>query len=147
VYPFGTVPGYRYNLETILKVTSECLNSPSGVEPLLRKYQHSRERRIDDGEDGGPDVSTLRRWLKKLATPLSILLLFLSARKHFMAAANRYFMVIFLSASLMIQLLMKPLAGHDTLSPTTTVTEHLNQVKGVVSLQQNLNFYNQEHPP
>lgn len=147
VYPSDILPGYRYNLETILKLTSECLNSPSGFELAFRKYQHNRERLIDDGEDGGPDVSTLRRWLKSIATPFSILLLFLSALKQSMAAANPHYAVIFLSASLVIQLLAKSLAGRDTLSPTMPVTDNLNQVNGVVSSQQNLNFYNQEHPP
>ncbi len=146
-YPPDILPGYRYHLETILKLTSECLNSPSGVEPAFRKYEHSRERRIDDGEDGGPDVSTLRRWLKALSAPLSILLMFLSALKQSMAAANPHSAVIFLSASLVIQLLTKPLVVHDTLSPTMPVTDNLNQANGVVFSRQNLNFYNQEHPP
>lgn len=147
VYPSDILPGYRYNLETILKLTSECLNSPSGVEPAFRKYQHGRERRVDDGEDGGPDVSTLRRWLKSLAGPVAVLLLFLSARKPFMAAANLYSSAVFQSASLAVQLLTRPLAEHATLSPTMPVTDNLNQANGVVFLQPNLNFYNQEQPP
>jgi len=147
VYPSDILPGYRYNLETISKLTSECLNSPSGVEPAFRKYQHGRERRIDDGEDGGPDVSTLRRWLKTLSASFSILLLFLSTLKQSTAAANPHSAVIFLSASLVIQLLTKPLVGHATLSPTMPVTDNLNQANSVVFLRQNLNFYNQEHPP
>ena len=147
VYPSDILPGYRYNLETISKLTSECLNSPSGVEPAFRKYQHGRERRIDDGEDGGPDVSTLRRWLKTLSASFSILLLFLSTLKQSTAAANPHSAVIFLSASLVIQLLTKPLVGHATLSPTMPVTDNLNQSNSVVFLRQNLNFYNQEHPP
>lgn len=141
------LPGYRYGLETISKLTSECLNSPSGIEPSLRQYQHNRELRIEDGEDGGPDVSTLRRWLKALSAPLSILLLFLSAMKRSMAAARPYSAIIFLSASLVIQLLTRSLVGHDTLSPTMPVTDNLNQANGVVFSRQNLNFYNQEHPP
>lgn len=113
----------------------------------MRCYQHSRERRIEDGEVGGPDVSTLRRWVKALSVPLSILFLFLSALKHSMSAANRYSAIIFLSASLSMQRLIKPLAGHETLSPTMPVTDNLNQANGVVFSQQSLNFYNQEHPP
>lgn len=147
VYPPDILPGYRYNLETIFQLTSECLNSPSGIEPALRSYQYSRECRIEDGEVGGPDVSTLRRWVKALSAPLSILLMFLSALKQSMAAANPHSAVIFLSASLVIQLLTKPLVGHDTLSPTMPVTDNLNQANGVVFSRQNLNFYNQEHPP
>ena len=113
----------------------------------MRSYQYSRECRIEDGEVGGPNVSTLRRWVKALSAPLSILLMFLSALKQSMAAANSHSAVIFLSASLVIQLLTKPLVGHDTLSPTMPVTDNLNQANGVVFLRQNLNFYNQEHPP
>ena len=64
-----------------------------------------------------------------------------------MAAASPYSAVIFLSASLVIQLLTKPLAVHDTLSPTVPVTDNLNQANGVVFSRQNLNFYNQEQPP
>jgi hypothetical protein len=141
------VPGYRYHLETIFQLTSECLTSPSGIERALRSYQHSRERRIEDGEIGGPDVSTLRRWLKALSAPLSILLLFLSTLKRSMAAAKPHSAVIFLSASLAIQLLTKSLAGYNILSPTMPVTDNLNQSNGVVFLRPNLNFYNQEHPP
>ena len=147
VYPSDILPGYRYNLETISKLTSECLNSPSGVEPAFRKYQHGRERRIDDGEDGGPDVSTLRRWLKTISASFSIFLLFLSTLKQSTASANPHSAVIFLSALLVIQLLTKPLVGHATLSPTMPVTDNLNQANSVVFLRQNLNFYNQEHPP
>ena len=113
----------------------------------MRNYQYSRECRIEDGEVGGPDVSTLRRWVKALSSPLSILLLFLSALKQSMAAANPHSAVVFLSASPAIQLLTKALAVHDTLSPTVPVTDNLNQANGVVFLRQNLNFYNQEQPP
>lgn len=113
----------------------------------MRSYQHSRECRIEDGECGGPDVSTLRRWLKVLSVPLSILFLFLSALKQSMAAATPPSAVMFLSASLLIQLLTKPSAGQNTLSPTMPVTDNLNQANDVVFSQQNLNFYNQEHPP
>lgn len=147
VYTSGILPGYRYNLGTISKLTSECLNSPSGIEPALRNYEHSRECLIEDGKCGGPDVSTLRRWVKLLSVPLSILFLFLSALKQSMAAANPHPAVVFLLDSLAIQFLTRPLAGHDTLSPTMPVTDTLNQANNVVFSQQNLNFYNQEHPP
>jgi transcriptional regulator with XRE-family HTH domain len=63
----------------------------------LRSYQHSRECRIENGGCGGPDVSTLRRWLKALSVPLSILFLFLSAIKQSMAAATPPSAVMFLS--------------------------------------------------
>ncbi len=64
-----------------------------------------------------------------------------------MAAANLYSSAVFQSASLAVRLLTRPLAGHATLSPTMPVTDNLNQANGVVFLQQNLNFYNQEQPP
>lgn len=82
VYPSDVLPCYRHNPETISSLTAACLQTPSSIELALRNYQHARERRIEDGEAGGPDVSTLRHWLKKLSDPASILSLFLSARER-----------------------------------------------------------------
>jgi len=113
----------------------------------LRNYQHGRERRIEDGESGGPDVSTLRRWLKSLSVPVSILSLFLSAQEQLLATASALIMVILLAASLATKLLARTLSGYNTLSPKAPVTDPTNQANGVVSSQNDLNFYNQEHPP
>ncbi len=147
VYPSDMLPGYCHNPATILQLTADCLKAPFGIEKALRNYEHARERRIEDGENSGPEVSTLRRWLNRISDPVSILSLFLSAQKQFLATANHRIMVVLLVASLATQLLAMPLAEHDTLSPTAPVTDSLNQVKGDMSSQNDLDFYKQEHPP
>lgn len=147
VYPSDVLGRYRHNPETISSLTTACLQAPSSIELALRDYQHARERRIEDGEAGGPDVSTLRRWLKMLSDPASILSLFLSARERLPSTEARLIMVILLVASFATKLLIMPSAEHDTLSPKAPVTDEVNQAIYGASSQNELNFYNQEHPP
>ena len=147
VYPSDVLPRYRHKPETISSLTTPCFQTPSSIELALRNYQHTRERRIDDGEAGGPDVSTLRHWLKRLSDPASILSLFLSARERLPATAARLTMVVLLVASFATQLLIMPSAEHDTLSPKVPVTDSINQPNNGASSQNDLNFYKQEHPP
>lgn len=147
VYPSDVLPRYRHNPETISTLITSCLKASSSLEQSLRNYQHSRERRIEDGESGGPDVSTLRRWLKSLSVPVSILSLFLSAQEQLLATESAIIMVVLLAVSLATQLLARPLAARDTLSPKAPVTAPTNQANGGVSSQNDHNFYNQEHPP
>lgn len=147
VYPSDVLGRYRHKPETISSLTTACLQAPSSIELALRNYQHARERLIEDGEAGGPDVSTLRCWLKKLSDPASILSLFLSARKMFPATEALFIMAVLLATSFATQLLVMPSAEHDTLSPKAQVTDLQNQANDGVSSQKDLNFYNQEHPP
>jgi len=147
VYPSDVLPRYRHKPETISSLTTACLQVPSSIELTLRNYQHARERRIEDGEAGGPDVSTLRCWLKKLSDPASILALFLSARKRLPATEARLIMAVLLVASFATQLLVIPSAEHDKLSPKAPVTDSINQANDGASSQNDLYFYNQEHPP
>lgn len=146
-YPYDVLPGYHNNPAIISKLTAACLGEPSGLERAMSRYQFDRELRIEDGESGGPDVSTLRRWLRKLSEPASVLSLFLSAKKQFIAPINPPIMVVFLVISLATQLLGMPLGSQDDSSPTLPVTGHLNRVNGCVSLQKDDNFNSQEHPP
>lgn len=146
-YPYDVLPGYRHNPAIISKLTAACLSEPSGLERAMGQYKCDRELRIEDGESGGPDVSTLRRWLRKLSEPASVLSLFLSAKKQLTAPINPPIMVVFLAISLATQLLKMPLASQGDSSPTAQVTENLNRVNGCVSSQKDQNFYNQEHPP
>ncbi|MEW6710665.1 MAG: hypothetical protein AB1403_12640 [Candidatus Riflebacteria bacterium] len=124
-----------------------CLNSPSGLEQALCSYQHARENRIEDGQATGPEVSSLRRWIKKLSDPQSILSQFLSARRMLSSAERRLIAVIFLTMPLAIQLLAAPLLAQKKSSPIAPVTSSLNQVNGDAVSQNDLNFYPQEHPP
>lgn len=146
-YPYDVLPGYRHNPAIISKLTAACLGEPSGLERAMSQYQCDREFRIEDGESGGPDVSTLRRWLRKLSEPASVLSLFLSAKKQFIAPINPPIMVVFLVISLATQLLEMPLGPENYSSPTLPVTEHSNRVNGCVSSQKDDNFNYQEHPP
>ncbi|NCB85767.1 MAG: hypothetical protein EOM44_14945 [Bacteroidia bacterium] len=147
VYPSDVFPRYRHNPETILTLTTVCLKASSSLEQSLCNYQHGRERRIEDGESGGPDVSTLRRWLKSLFAPVSILSLFLSAQEQPLSTESADIMVVLLVASLATQLLERTLSGRQPLSPKAPVTDPTNQSNGGVSSQNDLNFYKQEHPP
>lgn len=147
VYPSDIIPSYSHNPETIFRLTTDCLKSASNINKALCLYQHERERRIDDGEISGPDVSTVRRWLIKLSDPVSILSLFLSAQKQLQASSKHFITVALLAASLASQHLTLPLLLQNSLSPTAPVTNDLNQVNGGVSSQNDPNFYNQEHPP
>lgn len=147
VYPSDVLPRYRYHPETISSLTAPCLKTPSSIEAALRVYQHAREHRIDEGETAGPDVSTLRRWIKSLADLASFLSLVLSARKRLPAAASRLITVVLLTASLTTQLLTGFFAEQKVLSPKVPVTDPQNQANDGVSSQKDLDFYNQEHPP
>jgi len=147
VYPSDVLPRYRHYPETISSLTAACLKPSSSIEPALRVYQHIRERRVDDGEAGGPDVSTLRRWLKTLADPASVLSLFLSARKRLLTTDSQFIMVVLLTAALATQLLATPLTRRAALSPKAPVTATQNQANDGASSQKDLDFYNQEHPP
>lgn len=147
VYPSETFPRYRHFPATVSAMADTCLNSPSGLEQALCSYQHARENRIEDGQVTGPEVSSLRRWIKKLSDPRSILSLFLSARRMLSSAERRLIAVIFLSMPLAIQLLAAPLPVQENSSPIAPVTSSLNQVKGDAVAQNDLNFYPQEHPP
>jgi len=71
-----------------------CLNSPAGLGQALCSYQHARENRIENGQVTGPEVSSLRRWIKKLSDPQSILSLFLSAHRMLSSAEMRLIAVI-----------------------------------------------------
>lgn len=147
VYPSDVLPRYRHNPETISTLTIACLKASSSLEQSLCNYQHGRERRIEDGKSGGPDVSTLRRWLKSLSVPVSILSLFLSAQEQLLATESANTMVVLLAASLATQLLARTLSERQPLSPIAPVTDPTNQANGGVSSQNDLDFYNQEHPP
>jgi len=146
-YPSDVLGRYRHHPETISSLTASCLKTSSRIEPALRNYQHARERRIDDGEAAGPDVSTLRRWLKSLADPASILSLLLSARKRLPSTNAQLMMVVLLAASLATQLLAMPSAVQDESSPKEPVTDLQNQANDGAASQRDLDFYNQEHPP
>jgi len=146
-YPSDVLGRYRHPAETISSLTDSFLRTSSSIEPALLNYQHARERRIDDGEAAGPDVSTLRRWLKILADPASILSLLLSARKRLPPTNGQLMMVVLLAASLAIQLLELHSATQDMLSPKAPVTDLQNQANDGASSQKDLDFYNQEHPP
>lgn len=147
VYPSDIFPRYRYSPATVSAMADTCLNSPSGLEQALCSYQHVRENRIEDGQVTGPEVSSLRRWIKKLSDPQSILSLFLSARRMLSSAERRLITVIFLSMPLAIQLLAAPLLAQGHSSPIAPVTSFLNQVNGDAVAQNDLNFHPQEHPP
>lgn len=147
VYPSDIFPRYRYFPATVSAMADTCLNSPSGLEQALCSYQHARENCIEDGQVTGPEVSSLRRWIKKLSDPQSILSLFLSARRMLSSAERRLIAVIFLSMPLAIQLLAAPLLAQGNSSPIAPVTSFLNRVNGDAVAQNDLNFYPQEHPP
>jgi hypothetical protein len=147
VYPYDVLPRYRHKPEIIFKLTSECLKESPKLENALRSYQHRRERRIEDGEDSGPDVSTLRGWLCRLSDPASILSIFLSARQILVPSERHLIMVVLLVASFASQLLTMTLEAQDNSSPITPVTSSKFQDKNDVVTQNDLNFYNQEHPP
>lgn len=147
VYPSDIFPRYRYSPATVSAMADTCLNSPSGLEQALCSYQHARENRIEDGQVTGPEVSSLRRWIKILSDSQSILSLFLSARRMLSSAERRLITVVFLSMPLAIQLLAAPLLAQKNSSPIAPVTSSLSQVNGDAVAQNDLNFYPQEHPP
>ncbi len=146
VYPSDVLPWYRHTSDTIFQVAT-TLNAGPNLERSFNSYQHLRERRIEDQEAAGPDVSTLRRWVNSLNNPSSQLSLFLSAREKLALSDNRFITVISLLASLVTKLLEIPLPARKFLSPILQVTESLKRVNGVSVTQNNLNFNPQEHPP
>ena len=146
-YPSDILPRHRYSPETVSTLTDECLNSSSGLEQAFCDYQHTRENCIEDGKEAGPDVSSLRRWIKNLFNPQSMLSLFLSAYRQSLVADRSLIMVVSLTVSLTTQLLVMPLAIQDVSSPIVPVTDSSNQANGCVVTQNDLNFHMQEHPP
>lgn len=147
VYPSDIFPHYRHAPETIFTLIAGCLQVSSNLEQSLLTYQYDRERQIDEGKSGGPDVSTLRCWIKSLSRPVSILSLFLSAQKRFLAAESTLIMVVLLAAYLATQLLADTLSECKCLSPKAPVTKLLNQANDISVIQKINNFYLQEHPP
>ena len=147
VYPSDIFPRYRYSPATVSAMADTCLNSPAGLEQALCSYQHARENRIEDGQATGPEVSSLRRWIKKLSDPQSILSLFLSARRVLSSTERRLIAVIYLTMPLALRLLAEPLLAQENSSPIAPVTSSLNQVNGDAVVKNDLNFYPQEHPP
>jgi hypothetical protein len=146
-YPSDIFPRYRYFPATVSAMADTCLNSPSGLEQSLCSYQHARENLIEDGQITGPEVSSLRRWIKKLSDPQSILSLFLSARRVLSSTERRLIAVIYLTMPLALRLLAEPLLAQENSSPIAPVTSSLNQVNGDAVVKNDLKFYPQEHPP
>ena len=146
-YPSDIFPRYRYFPATVSAMADTCLNSPSGLEQALCSYQHARENRIEDGQVTGPEVTSLRRWIKKLSDPQSILSLFLSARRMLSSTERRLIAVIYQTMPLALQLLAEPLLAQENSSPKAPVTDLQNQANDGASSQKDLDFYNQEHPP
>ena len=146
VYPEDILPRLQYHSQTAFALISACLASASGLEHAFKTYQHARETRIEDGKDAGPDVSTLRRWVKKFSD-LSSLLSLLNSAFQMPRPCEFLIRAVHLTPLLPSQLLSWLPTTCNESSPKMPVTSDSNRANGCSSLEKSLNFYNQEHPP